>query len=53
MAQLLVKFEPYDNSDDIDDYFERFQLFFTVNGVEEDKQVATYSVDWAQKLMQF
>ena len=40
MAQVSVKFEPYDDSDDIEDYFERLQLFFTVNGVEEDKQVA-------------
>ena len=40
MAQVSVKFEPYDDSDDIEDYFERLQLFFTVNGGEEDKQVA-------------
>ena len=40
MAQVSVKLEPYDGSDDIEDYFERLQLFFTVNGVEEDKQVA-------------
>ena len=40
MAQVSMKFEPYDDSDDIEDYFERLQLFFTVNGAEEDKQVA-------------
>ena len=40
MAQVSVKFEPYDDSDNIEDYFEQLQLFFTMNGVEEDKQVA-------------
>ena len=39
IAQVSVKFKPYDDSDDIKDYFEWSQLLFTVNSVEEDKQV--------------
>ena len=38
MAQVSVKFKPYNDSDDIKDYFECLQ--FTMNSVEEDKQVA-------------
>ena len=38
MAQ--VKFEPYSEGDDIEDYLERVELFLTVNSVEEDKRVA-------------
>ena len=40
MAQVSVKFKPYDDSNDIEDYFEWLQLLFTMNSVEEDKQVA-------------
>ena len=29
-----VKFEPYDENDDIEDYCERLELFFTANGVQ-------------------
>ena len=35
MAQVSVKFKPYADSDDIEDYFEWLQ--FTMNSVEEDK----------------
>ena len=40
MAQSAVKFEPYKESDDIQDYFERLEMFFPVTGVKEEKQVA-------------
>ena len=40
MAQIPVKFEPYDELDDIEDYFERLELFMTVNGVADSKKVA-------------
>ena len=31
-----VKFEPYDENDDIKDYCERLELFFTANGVADE-----------------
>ena len=34
MAQ--VKFEPYSEGDDIEDYLERVELFLTVNSVEDE-----------------
>ena len=40
MAQSAVKFEPYKDSEDIEDYFERLEMFFAVTGVKEEKQVA-------------
>ena len=40
MAPALVKFKPYNDSDNIEDYFEWLQLFFTMNDVEENKQLA-------------
>ena len=35
-----VKFEPYGEEDDIEDYLERVELFLTANSVEDDKRVA-------------
>ena len=40
MAQSIGKFEPYKESDDIEDYFERLEMFFAMTGVKEEKQVA-------------
>ena len=40
MAQSAVNFEPYKESDDIEDYFERLELFFAMTGVKDEKQVA-------------
>jgi len=40
MAQGTVKFDSYDDSDDIEDYLERLELFLTANNVEEEKKVA-------------
>ena len=40
MAQIPVKFEPYDELDDIEDYFKWLELFLTVNGVADNKKVA-------------
>ena len=40
MAQVTFKFDSYDESDDIEDYLERLELFLTVNNVEEEKKVA-------------
>ena len=40
MAQVTVKFEAYSETDDIEDYFERLELFLTVNNIEDEKKVA-------------
>ena len=39
MAQIPVKFEPYKEHDDIEDYFERLELFLVVNKVADDQKV--------------
>ena len=39
MAQISVKFEPYEEHDDIEDYFERLELFLAVNKVSDDEKV--------------
>ena len=39
MAHIPVKFEPYDELDDIKDYFKRLELFLTVNGVANNKKM--------------
>ena len=40
MALVTFKFDSYDESDDIEDYLERLELFLTANNVEEEKKVA-------------
>ena len=40
MAQSVGKFKSYKESDDIEDYFERLEMFFAVTGGKEEKQVA-------------
>ena len=40
MAQITVKFNSYDESDDMKDYVERLELFLTANNVKEEKKVA-------------
>ena len=44
MTQILVKFEPYDELDDIKDYCEQLELLFTVN-VVATKEGGTF-VKW-------
>ena len=39
MAQVTVKFDSYNESDDIEDYLERLELFLTANIVEDEKRV--------------
>ena len=39
MAQITVKFDSYDESDDMKDYVEQLELFLTANNVEEEKKV--------------
>jgi len=46
MAQVPVKFEPYDDLDDIEDYFERLELFLTINSVADNKKVAHLLSAW-------
>ena len=40
MAQVPVKFKPYNELDDIEDYCEQLKLFFTANQVADDKKAA-------------
>lgn len=40
MAQVTVKFDSYNETDDIEDYLEWLELFLVVNNVEEEKKVA-------------
>ena len=40
MRMSQVKFEPYDENDNIEDYCERLELFFTTNEVVDEKKVA-------------
>ena len=37
---IKVKFEPYGEESDIEDYLERVELFLTMNSIEDDKRVA-------------
>ena len=39
MTEPFVHFEQYNKSDNIEEYFERLELFFQVHGVEGDKKV--------------
>ena len=39
MAQVTVKFDSYNESNDIEDYLERLELFLTANNIEEQKKV--------------
>ena len=53
MAQLTVKFDPYNETDDIEDYLEWLELFLTVNNVKDEKKIAhLLSRIYAQGLMQ-
>ena len=38
MTQIPVKFKPYDELDDIEDYYKRLELFFTVNVVADKRR---------------
>ena len=40
IVQSAVKFKPYKDSDDIEDYFKRLEMSFAVTGVKVKKQVA-------------
>ena len=39
MAEPFVRFEQYNELDDIEGYFERLELFFLVHGVANEKKV--------------
>ena len=39
MAEPFVRFEQYNELDDIEEYFERLELFFQVHGVANEKKV--------------
>ena len=39
MAVTVIRFEPYKEEEDIEQYFERLEMFLTANTVEEEKKV--------------
>ena len=42
MTEPFIRFEQYNECDDIEEYFEQLQLFFQMHGVEGDKKVPVY-----------
>ena len=40
MAVSVIKFEPYEENEDIEQYFERLEMFFTANSVSDEKKVS-------------
>ena len=39
MAVTVIKFEPYNEEEDVEQYFERLEMFLLANGVKDDKKV--------------
>ena len=39
MAVTVIRFEPYKEEEDIEQYFERLEMFLTANAVEEENKV--------------
>ena len=39
MAVTVIRFEPYKEEEDIEQYFERLEMFLMANAVEEEKKV--------------
>lgn len=39
MAESFVRFAQYNESDDIEEYFERLELFFQVHGIGAGKKL--------------
>ena len=39
MAVTTIRFEPYNEVEDIEQYFERLEMFLVANGVREDNRV--------------
>ena len=39
MAVSVIRFEPYNEVEDIEQYFERLEMFLMANGVKDDKKV--------------
>ena len=39
MAVTVIKFEPYNEEEDIEQYFEKLEMFLLANGVKDDKKV--------------
>ena len=40
MAVSVIKFEPHEENEDIKQYFERLEMFFTLNSVSDEKKVS-------------
>ena len=39
MAVTVIKFEPYNEEEDVEQYFERLEMFLLANGVKDDMKV--------------
>ena len=50
MTEPVVRFEQYHESEDIEEYFERLELFFQAHGVERDTKVPRLSSDIKLKM---
>ena len=46
MAVTMIKFEPYDENEDIEQYFERLELFMTANGVSDAGKESEPRAKW-------
>ena len=42
MAESIARLEPYNEGDDIEEYFERMELFFEVHKIALGKKVAHF-----------
>lgn len=50
MVNLTNRFDPFDEMEDIEEYFERLEMFLTVQGVPRDKKVAHIISDIGSKV---
>ena len=50
MAKSIARFEAYNENDDIEEYFERMELFFDVHKIESGKRVAHLLSDIGPKM---
>ena len=42
MAESIARFEPYNEGDDIEEYFERIELFFEIHKIASGKKLPIF-----------
>jgi len=42
IAATIIRFESYDETEDVEQNLEKFEMFLTANGVEKDKKVGVH-----------